>query len=120
MNEMNPLEQQMRSWHPRRPSTTRKVRIFGVTQPAHTARWFWGSLAPSMACLWLTLLTINHGGDGLGQKSKISLGRGQHDCADFTPEQSLTTQNNLLGAVTFEWTNRSSFNSTVGFTPSTN
>jgi len=120
MNEMNPLERQMRSWQPRQPSTALKFRIFGVAQSAHAARWFWGSLAPAMACLWLTLMTINHGGGDLEQTSSPTLGLGKNDGAGFTPEQNLTAQNHLGQPITFEWTNRSVFNSTIGFTPSTN
>ena len=117
---MNEWEQQMRSWRPRRPSTTLKARIFGVEHPAHTARWLWGSLAPAMACVLLTLMTVNQNGSGFGHRTKMKPGPGIHNNAYFTPELSLSAQNELTGTITFGWTNRSVFNSSIGFTSSTN
>src|ERR1700741_1508538 len=54
MKETNPLETQLRSWQPRRPSGLLKRRLFGILL-APRAAWFIGPLAPAAVCAVLTL-----------------------------------------------------------------
>lgn len=51
---MNPLETQLRSWRPRRPSARLKRRLFGFSFGPGAA-WIVGSLTPAAACALLTL-----------------------------------------------------------------
>jgi len=115
-------ETQLRSWRPRRPSAGVKRRIMnfaggGTVGP--TARWLWGCLAPTMACAMLTLMAFNRNGDGLGQKPAMALILNDQNCAAYATDGEQTEQNHLA-AVTFDWTNRSVFKSSIRFTPTTN
>ena len=58
---MKSLEEQLRSWRPRRPSVTLKWRLF---LPSHrnTAARLVGWLTPAAACAWLALLSLDSGG----------------------------------------------------------
>jgi hypothetical protein len=58
MNETNPLETQLRSWRPRRPSGRLKRRLFGISLLPR-AGWIVGSLAPAAACLLMTFSIYN-------------------------------------------------------------
>lgn len=61
---MKSLETKLRSWRPRRPSGILKFRLAIVPgkflrNATHYAGW----LAPAAACVWLTLISLNSGGD---------------------------------------------------------
>jgi hypothetical protein len=63
MDEMNPLENRLQSWTPRRPSPKIARRLFG---PAEKPSWrparggnAWNWLSPVAACA-LTMLVANH------------------------------------------------------------
>ena len=63
MDEMNPLENQLQSWTPRRPSPRIARRLFGPAEkpslrPARRA-WAWHWLSPVAACA-LTMLVAVH------------------------------------------------------------
>ena len=65
MQEMNPLEKQLRSWTPRRPSAKIARRLFAKAAPApgflrRAEVWHW--LTPVAACV-LTLLVAVQGGN---------------------------------------------------------
>ena len=109
----------MRSWRPRQPAAGLKQKILATERVTPTASWLWGALAPTMACLLLTLLAFNHGGDGLGSKPVMAMMWSNQSCAAFAADGEQTAQNHLA-AVTFDWTNRSSFKSIIRFTPTTN
>jgi len=87
--------------------------------PGRTARWLWASLAPALACLWLTFVTVNQDSAGFGRKTSFAFGYEHYSRPVLQPEQNLTTQNRLE-SVTFEWTNPSVFNSSMAFTSPTN
>ncbi len=72
-----------------------------------------------MACALLTLMAINHGGEGLGQKPMIAMVLSNQSYAAYASGGQQTAQNHLA-AVTFDSTNRSTFESIIGFTPTTN
>ncbi len=113
----------MRLWTPRRPSASRKARIFSAAtnfsasaeQISHApAKIFWGALAPTLACALLTLSVFNHGGDSRPAASALAW-NGSNTVLDA----SHSAQNHWE-SVTFDWTNHSVFRSSMRFTPSTN
>ena len=110
----------MQLWQPRRPAVSRKLRIFGWRPfPAHSTRWFWGCVMPSLTCVLLTLLTIVRTEDSFGQKTARRAPLTKMGLARLASEQGLTAQNRW-DAVTFEWTNRSVIKTIIPFAPSTN
>jgi hypothetical protein len=119
MKELNATEAQLRSWRPRRPAAGLERKIFAAGAVPHTATWLWRCLAPAMACALLTLMAINHGGEGLGQKPMIAMVLSNQSYAAYASGGQQTAQNHLA-AVTFDSTNRSTFESIIGFTPTTN
>ena len=125
MNKMNLPEEQLSSWRPRRPAAGLKRRIFAHTGRSSTlaARWLWGTLTPTMACLLLTLMMLNSSNNVVGQKPVLTMFLGSQSnafinaCGDGDGGQ---TAQNHLASVTFDWTNHSVFNSSMRFTPTTN
>jgi hypothetical protein len=110
----------MRSWSPRQPAAALKAKIFHVAEPATPhLRWFWGALAPTMACALLTLMAFNRSGDGFDAKPIMAMVLSNQSYAAYASGGAQTAQNHLA-AVTFDSTNRSSFRSIIGFTPTTN
>ena len=109
----------MRLWTPRRPSTSLKRKLLtNVTDSAETemvtsasAKLFWGALGPTMACALLTLLAFNH---GEGNRPSVStlVWTGSNCVSD-----SAHSAQNHWASVTFDWTNHSVFQSSMGFTP---
>jgi hypothetical protein len=120
MKEMNLPETQLRSWRPRRPSARLKRKVFSATTEADlpSARWFWGCLAPAAACALLTLMAFNSS-NNLEQKPLIGAVLSNENYAAYASGGDQVPQNHLA-AVTFDWTNRSGFNSSISFTPTTN
>ena len=63
MDEMNPLEKQLQSWTPRRPSPEIARRLFGPAEtpsvrPAlRASAWNW--LSPAAACALTMLLAVH-------------------------------------------------------------
>jgi hypothetical protein len=120
MKELNVTEAQLRSWRPRQPAAGLKRKILTTDVIASpTTTWLWGGLAPAMACVLMTLMMINHGGDSLGAKSVTAMILSNQSYAAYATGGEQTAQNHLAG-VTFDWTNHSGFKSIIGFTPTTN
>jgi hypothetical protein len=119
MKEMNVTEAQLRSWQPRPPAAKLKPRIFSTDPRVATASWLWGGLAPAMACVLLTLVILSRNGEGLGSKPMMALILSNQSCAAYAAGGAQIAQNHLA-TVTFDSTNRSSFRSIIGFTPTTN
>ena len=76
---MNPLEKQLQSWTPRRPSAKLALRIFAgaAPVPAYLRRaelWRW--LTPAAACILTLMVAVNSG-------SRHSLRSGAPDNASF-------------------------------------
>jgi hypothetical protein len=119
--EKNLPELQLNSWLPRRPSAGLKRRIFAGAVESSTlaARWFWGTLTPTMACLLLTLMMLNSGNGVIRQKPVSTMVLSNQTYAFCDGDSPQITQNHLA-SVTFDWTNHSVFNSSMGFTPTTN
>ena len=120
MNETNLPETQLRSWRPRRPTARLKRRIFSSNPDsvAPSARWFWGCLAPAAACALFTMMALDSG-TGLTERPLISNILSNQNYAAYASGDGQIPQNHLA-AVTFDWTNRSGFNSSISFTPTTN
>jgi len=112
-------EAQLRSWQPRPPAAGLRRKIFSGEPATPGATWIWGALAPTMACVLLTLMAFNHGGDSLDQKPMMAMVLSNQSYAAYASGGDQTAQNHLA-AVTFDSTNRSSFRSIIGFTPTTN
>jgi len=114
-------ENQLRSWRPRRPSAGLKRRLlqFAGEDEVPTARWLWSCVAPTMACALLTLMAFSHDGTGLGPKMPMALILSNQSSAVYATGGAQTGQNHLA-AVTFDSTNRSVLESSIGFTPTTN
>ena len=119
MKELNVTEAQLRSWRPRQPAARLKQKTFGSAPARRTATWFWGGLAPAMACIFFTLKMFNHDGDGFGSKPVMSVVLSNQNDAAYAMGGNETAQNHLA-TVTFDSTNHSSFRSIIGFTPTTN
>jgi hypothetical protein len=72
-----------------------------------------------MACALVTLMAFNRGGDGFNHPPVVKMILASPDSAAYASAGAQTAQNHLA-SVTFDWTNRSVFNSSMGFTPTTN
>ena len=110
-------EAQLRSWRPRPPAAG--LEIFPKAEVTPAATWLWRGLAPTMACLVLTFMALNHPGDGLGSRPMMGMVLSNLSATSYALDGVQTAQNHLA-AVTFDSTNRSSFGSIMGFTPTTN
>ena len=114
MNELNPLETQLRSWTPRRPSQGLKTRLFGNPSRAEArSRLAPVWLAPATACLLLLFVTFNQTGGGLArvavssvQGPMVAMTLSNVSLAAYLPG-SFPYQQNVVPANTFEWTNTS-------------
>lgn len=72
-----------------------------------------------MACVLLTMIIFNHDGGGFGRPMPIPFVLTNQNSAAYAAGNAATEQNHLA-AVTFDWTNRSGFQSSIRFTPTTN
>ena len=119
-NEMNHLENQLRSWQPRQPSPKLKRRLF--PEAAHrtatlSLRW----LAPVAACLFLTLAIIHQEGhlsaSSVRRDYMMGMISNNLSFTNLLPGESAQGRNGAL-PVSFEWTNLSGFTSSVSpFSP---
>lgn len=119
--ELNHLENQLRSWQPRRPSAKIKRRLF----PTHSAReaaslslrW----LAPAAACLVLAL-TVASKDPGLSatsarREAMMGLISSNLSYTNILPKSDSPGRNGILPA-SFEWTNLSGITSSISpFSP---
>ena len=65
MNELDPLEREMREWRPRRPAARLARRLFGQAElaPATLRRSeFWSWLTPVAACALTVLVAVGSAG----------------------------------------------------------
>jgi hypothetical protein len=118
---MHLLENQLRSWRPRRPSPRLKRKLFGAPDPGESGglslRW----LAPAVACLFLALTIVN-------QESSLSASSSRYQPLMGMVSSNLSytnllpgdrpTERNRVSPASFEWTNRSGFTSSISpFSP---
>ena len=117
---MNWLENQLKSWEPRRPSARIERRLFPTPSARLEVARAFNWLAPATVCLLLALAVFK-------QENNISAATPRHDPAiammlsnqsfvAFLTGGSKQIEHNILPA-TFELTNRSGSTSTIGFTP---
>ena len=119
-NEMNLLENQLRSWQPRRPSPRLSRRIFGASAGNDTGlalRW----LTPALACLLLAV-TIANQEPSLSRsfysgQPMMGLISSNLSATNVLPKSHFSDHNGVFPA-SFEWTNLSDFTSSVSpFSP---
>ena len=109
---MNPLETQLRSWKPRRPSVLLERRLFPARSPSapHApalAQW----LAPAMACVLFATLALNPRGTALpGSPPLVAMILSNQSFAAYLPGSFQREQNRWD---TFEWTNHGQSGSSV-------
>jgi len=72
-----------------------------------------------MACALLTLMAFNHDNAGLGPKVPMAMILSNQNSVAYATGGAQTGQNHLA-AVSFDSTNRSILESSIGFTPTTN
>ena len=118
MNQTNPLEMQLRSWVPRRPSARLKKRIFPAppspSAPAGSFSW----LAPAIACLLVALALV---GQRNGSSNSSSASHRSALVATMSSNQSAAAY--LSGGfrrgrnqlASFAWTNGSRSNTGKDF-----
>ena len=118
-SEMKLLESRLRSWRPRRPSSTLKWRFFmaraaSVPRMVRVAGW----LTPATACALLTLLVVNmeSAAPASGHRSPFSMAMMSNQSYAVYATSRQSVQNNL-SVFTFDWTNGSGSGSTLRFTP---
>ncbi len=112
MNEWNPLERQLRSWRPRRPSARLKARVFGQAVAIERERRLaFGWLAPATVCLLLFLVTFSQRNAELtrlasasNQVPMMALTLSNLSFAAYLPGSSVNDRN-AVRPDTFEWTN---------------
>ena len=125
MNNMEQLENQLRSWVPRRPSARVKQNIFG-NQSAIAVQgrpdadigrqaFAFGWLAPATAAFVLLCMLFNQrqGGGGAGGTNSGHFLAVISSNQSFYPAPGIGTQQNRPSTDTFDWTNDSSFTSSV-------
>src|SRR5215472_4159980 len=116
-NEMNQLENQLRSWKPRRPSPKLKRALFGPTVRREaislSLRW----MAPAAACLLLAIGIVRQD-PGFSMRSSgtgplLGLVSNNLSYTNILPHNRSSGDNSVLPAK-FEWTNGGTFSSNVG------
>jgi hypothetical protein len=117
MKETDSLENQLRSWRPRRPSAGLERKLFAAPMRlAPKLAWAFGSLAPVAACVLLALSNFNSGsviqGNPAGGETLDALISSNQSCAD-NPPGGIRGQENKLSSVTFDWTNHGNFTSSM-------
>lgn len=117
----NTLEEQLRSWKPRRPSPRVEQRLFGTRQHFHfTLPRLAGILTPTMACLMVTVSLWRQVGQPIlneneSQTAVIAMSLSNQNYAPYLATSFQPTANRLD---TFGWTNRGYSKSSVpSFTP---
>jgi len=119
-NEMNLLENQLRSWQPRHPSRRLKRKLFRSADPEAAGlhlRW----LAPAVACLFLALTIVNQE-PGLSASAShhepiVGLISSNLNYTNLVPGSRPTSRNGISPA-SFEWTNLSGITSSISpFSP---
>lgn len=120
MDEMNQLEERLRSWTLRRPSRKLEKRLFASDAAAMAWSRLAGVFAPVAACLVLTLASWKQfqgpmlAGENL-QSELVAMSMSNQSYAPYLAGNLQSTANRWD---TFEWTNRGYSQSSVrSFTP---
>ena len=119
MNELSPLEKQLRGWAPRRPSARLNERLFGQRVAERTPPFRHPWLAPAIGCALLLLVVSAQRNPGQapgpagdrGFFAMVLSNQGYAACLPGRPDQG----QNAPRSDTFEWTNASGSTSSMGF-----
>ena len=120
MKDMNPLEEQLRSWTPRRPSPRLERRLFRPRAHRFVLPKLASILVPTAACLLLTFAGVKQIGTPLlvpedPRVAWVSASLSNQQYIPYLPGNGQSAANRLD---TFEWTNRGGSQSSVrSFTP---
>lgn len=115
-NEMNLLENKLRSWQPRRPSRKLKRQLFGPTnqREAVTVSLRW--MAPAAACLLLAVAAARQESSFPGRSSgtgpALGLISSNFSYTNILPHNRSQGHNRVFPA-NLEWTNLGGFTSNV-------
>jgi hypothetical protein len=115
MKEMDSLENQLRSWQPRRPSSGLKRKLFaGPVNVTRRMAWVLGSLAPATACALLTFSVFNSGNYNASSRPApmVAMILSNQSSAAYASGNGDQSQNSLF-SVTFDWTNHGNFTSSM-------
>ena len=128
MKEMN--ETQLRGWRPRRPSRALKSHIFerqtasgrgGANGDVDVATWNWHFAAPAIVCVCFATLLLHFNSGSLMHEGKPVLAMiSSNDNRSTSFSDHAQETENHLSSITFDWTNHTGFQSSIGFTPTTN
>jgi len=117
---MNLLENQLRSWRPRRPSAKIKRRLFPTAAAREAASLSLRWLAPAAACLILALTVASHDPGFSANSSReamMGLISSNLNYTNILPKSDSPERNRVLPA-SFEWTNLSGITSSISpFSP---
>jgi hypothetical protein len=110
---MNPLEVQLKSWKPRKPSAKLERMLVDAraAEPHHANRFAW--LLPATACLLFAGMAINQRGGTTvsvtsGHEDLALMSLSNQSYAAYLPGNAQSQRNHWA---TFEWTNGGGFNS---------
>jgi hypothetical protein len=117
-------ENHLRSWRPRRTSAGLRRKLFGGADSTPWLVWEFSRLAPAAVCLLFAMMTLHFGGGNWRDS-------GRNVYANFTGGSNTIVfsdrgqeQENHLANITFDWTNKGVFQSSIGshsgLGPSTN
>ena len=118
-------ENQLRGWRLRQPSARLKARIFRAAAAEESPGWNWHHVAPAMACLMFAVMMFHANGGMTWRESRpvlyVSSGGASNG---FSTAGFAAAPVNRVDCVTFDWTNKGAFQSSIGFQfgskPSTN
>ena len=113
MKDTNLPETQLRSWRPRRPSTSLKRKIFAKPPDAEALTgWSLRWLGPVAACLFLAMTVLRQGNipDTSGRQETVGMILSNRIA--YVADGVLHGQNDLASA-TFGWTNAGSSTSSI-------
>ena len=118
-------ESQLRGWRPRQPSAGLKRQIFSGTGAEPAKPWNWNFAAPALVCGLFALLVIhfNGGAELRAPRPVMTMVLSNGTLAGGFSDRAQELQNHVA-TVTFDWTNHSGFQSSIGsqsgLVPSTN
>ena len=112
---MNTLEEQLRSWTPRRPSPKLERRLFGSELWHISISRLVTVLTPTAACVLLTVSMVKQSAEELlpnggNRAAMVAMGLSNQNYAAYLPGTFQPTANRVD---TFEWTNRGYSNSSM-------
>ena len=119
MKTTNLPEEQLASWKLRQPARRVKRRAFQADVNLPSSTWFWGALAPAAVCVLLTFMNVSSSPTFHLQRSIMAVALSNQSDMAYASGGGEITQNHW-GSVTFDWTNRSVFTSSIPFTQPTN